>query len=376
MHTDPPDPLLVELADSMLERLPELARELAEIVSAAEPVLGDSAVVAAEDLYLTCRDNLAQAFRGLAAREPFDDTAPRENGRRRAEQGVPLATLLHSYRVGARFIWNALRGAADERGPRTREALLNHAETLWLGLDEFSEVVQGAYRDVVADQTLRTEREHNELVDALLSTGTTVWASADALGLPRQGWFCVLAAEPGALPGELAEALGGPVVWRRTAGEELGVLSVGRPALPEFDTRGRVGVSQPYDRIDRTADAARQARLALAAIEPGSRQWAAYGDRPLATMIAGAGGTALHLAHLVLAPLRALPERDRALLLDTAWAWCESGGSTGDTAAALYCHRNTVRHRLNRISELTGLSWDHPIQVAELVAAMRAIRLN
>ncbi|WP_093466304.1 helix-turn-helix domain-containing protein [Streptomyces melanosporofaciens] len=35
-------------------------------------------------------------------------------------------------------------------------------------------------------------------------------------------------------------------------------------------------------------------------------------------------------------------------------------GATADTAAALYCHRNTVQHRSNRFPELTGDDVRHP----------------
>jgi DNA-binding PucR family transcriptional regulator len=43
-------------------------------------------------------------------------------------------------------------------------------------------------------------------------------------------------------------------------------------------------------------------------------------------------------------------------LLDTVTAYVEAGGSLEGTARALFVHPNTVRYRLKRIAEVTGLS--------------------
>jgi DNA-binding PucR family transcriptional regulator len=44
------------------------------------------------------------------------------------------------------------------------------------------------------------------------------------------------------------------------------------------------------------------------------------------------------------------------VLLDTATAFVESGGSVEATARELFVHANTVRYRLRQIAELTGRS--------------------
>jgi DNA-binding PucR family transcriptional regulator len=43
-------------------------------------------------------------------------------------------------------------------------------------------------------------------------------------------------------------------------------------------------------------------------------------------------------------------------MLETAAAFLEAGGSIEATARALFVHPNTVRYRLRRVAELTGLS--------------------
>ncbi|UXY39455.1 helix-turn-helix domain-containing protein [Streptomyces sp. 1222.5] len=48
---------------------------------------------------------------------------------------------------------------------------------------------------------------------------------------------------------------------------------------------------------------------------------------------------------------------------------------TADAADALFVHPNTVRYRLRRIEELTGRPLTDPLTVADLGAALYALRL-
>jgi DNA-binding PucR family transcriptional regulator len=56
-------------------------------------------------------------------------------------------------------------------------------------------------------------------------------------------------------------------------------------------------------------------------------------------------------------------------------AWFDAGGSAVETGKRIYCHPNTVRYRLRRLQEHTGRSLDDPKAVAELLAALDALRL-
>jgi hypothetical protein len=49
------------------------------------------------------------------------------------------------------------------------------------------------------------------------------------------------------------------------------------------------------------------------------------------------------------------PEQDRQQLLATLVAFCDSHRNVRATGAALRVHENTVRYRLGKIAELTGL---------------------
>lgn len=76
---------------------------------------------------------------------------------------------------------------------------------------------------------------------------------------------------------------------------------------------------------------------------------------------------------LITAPEPAPDERD--LLLQTLSAWLASGGSAGQTAALLYCHRNTVLNCLRRLEALIGRSCERVDDLVEWSLAMLALRV-
>jgi DNA-binding PucR family transcriptional regulator len=49
-------------------------------------------------------------------------------------------------------------------------------------------------------------------------------------------------------------------------------------------------------------------------------------------------------------------------------------GSAAEAGRLLYCHENTVRYRMRRLEEHLGGSLSDPTILAELAAAMQAIR--
>jgi DNA-binding PucR family transcriptional regulator len=64
-----------------------------------------------------------------------------------------------------------------------------------------------------------------------------------------------------------------------------------------------------------------------------------------------------------------LPEDERETLCETFRVWRDNGASVRRVAEVLFCHPNTVRHRLRRIERLTGRSLSCPRDVAELCLA-------
>jgi hypothetical protein len=71
------------------------------------------------------------------------------------------------------------------------------------------------------------------------------------------------------------------------------------------------------------------------------------------------------------APLAA----ERGAVLETLAAYLDRGGALESTARALFVHPNTVRYRLRRVSELTGLSPTDPRDAYALAIALSLGRL-
>jgi DNA-binding PucR family transcriptional regulator len=137
---------------------------------------------------------------------------------------------------------------------------------------------------------------------------------------------------------------------------------------------GRVGVSPSYPALDQTANALRMARLALAASRPGAVTL--FDEEPLSVTVASASDVMPRVVTAVFGPLLDLKPDDREVLLETLEAWRDNCGSAAAAGAKLYCHPNTVRHRLRRIESLTGRSLDDPNAVAELCLAVEAVRIR
>jgi DNA-binding PucR family transcriptional regulator len=79
-------------------------------------------------------------------------------------------------------------------------------------------------------------------------------------------------------------------------------------------------------------------------------------DRLPEALLSSSPEIARRLVEQSLGRLLDLPVDERDVLLDTLTAFLAADGSPSRAAEALYCHRNTVMHRLRRIEQVTGRS--------------------
>jgi len=383
-------PYVRDLSATLLARSDELGAELADLIKATDIRYRDENVVPTEDLVRSCRDNIELLFATLAGRALPQTDGPRETGRRRAEQGMPLATTLRGYRIGGRFIWNVLLRNSDHTAA-SDEALLHAAEVVWAMIDDYSEILSDAVRETSAEQARRDTQVRTAVFDSILDgslgDGPAMWEAASMLGLPQQGVFVVVAAEtrqPGdePLPGveQALRARDIRSVWRLDAQRQIGLLAVSREGAIDAACRllaahatARVGVSEAFPGLGSVPPALRQARVACLAAAPDRPGVVRYEQESCAVLLASApdAGRAFGLA--VLRPVLARPEADRAVLLETLRTWFAEKGSTSAAAARLYLHRNTVRYRLRRIEELTGEDLADPGASGRLLLALEAV---
>src|SRR5262249_18127724 len=168
------------IGEGLLGRVDELAAELTEVIRGTEPFYRAGGMVPAEDLRASVLDNLVHILSRFAGRPRPGLEPPRATGRRRAEQGVPLAEILHAYRIAGKFLWAAILAEAADGGDRT--PLLDAASDLWFIIDELSGEVTAAYRDTVDERARRHQQTRDAMLDAVLrGDGARLWESAAAL---------------------------------------------------------------------------------------------------------------------------------------------------------------------------------------------------
>ncbi|HEV8648938.1 MAG TPA: helix-turn-helix domain-containing protein [Actinomycetes bacterium] len=386
-------PEISAIAGSVTARLPDLVDRVVQRILAEIEFYSDRDVVSLEDLRDSVSGNLESMVGQLTTDRSPDLSAPRATGRRRAEQGTPLADILHAYRIGFTELWEAIVDEARRSGQAPSETLVDAASGVWWLIGEYTQELTVAYREAAAELLLAGARERSALVEALFTGGIpdrdTLWEAAKLLRLPWEGVFVVVAAEAPGLAQEglpdveaLLSARGIGSAWRLHPDIQTGVVSLRHhDALPVLlallrgGVRARAGVSPSYSSLGETPRALHYARLVLSSLPAGAPAVAQFEETPLRVLAAAAPDAAGELVRTVLGPVLDLPAQDRLSLLSTLQAWFDAGGSAVETGKRIFCHPNTVRYRLRRLQEHTGRSLDDPRAVAELLAALDALRL-
>ncbi|MEU8528808.1 helix-turn-helix domain-containing protein [Streptomyces sp. NPDC048629] len=381
------DPQVAALVTRLLGPVDRLADGLTEAITREELAYAEDARLTREELRATVHDNLRSVLAALQG-EPVSLDAAGAAGRLKAEQGIPLASLLHAFRLAGRFLWDRLLDAA--RREDCAGELLPFASDIWLVIDAFSSAATDAYRATVEEEARRDAETRGLLLTGLLdgsagSAGTGAREALRTLRLEDHGPLAVVHAETdSALPAESRiRSAGIAGVWVRRVGVRVGLLAAPDEAavtvlvdLLAADADCRIGVSRTFASPEDTPRAWRQARNAARCVPVGRTGCHVYGTSPVSLLAAASPEAAAEVADAVLGPLRALPGPERAPLLDTLEAWFAAGGSTARAAERLHCHRNTVLYRMNRIQELTGRGTADAVASAELYLALRALRLT
>ena len=389
-----PDPHIVELGKLMLGRAPKLGEAMADLLCREIDAYSDGTVVTKDEVRESCVANVTFIFDSLAGDGDADVSPAEKTGTKRALAGVPLPAVMTAYRIGFRFMWEQTLAAARAATIPT-DSILDATARVFIAQDTFTQAMSTAYRQQLTAQILEREEERSALVEALLSRRITdshsLWEAADLLRLPTSGPYVVVAAELPAIG-----KLGLPTIenklsvrdmrsaWRLLPDLQVGIVHLRHPVPSETlgtlvevlrqAATARVGISPPFHELAETSDGLRFARLAVTGRPLGDSLVTVFDDTPLAVAAVSAPEAMAKIRSSVLGPVDGLPAEERMVLLDTFQAWLQAGGSANDTAAKIYCHPNTVRHRLHRIEELTGRSLSRPTDLAELCLAFEVER--
>jgi hypothetical protein len=274
----------------------------------------------------------------------------------RARQQIPIQAVLTAVHVASRHVWSRARTLAADRD--VTPAQLLDARDLY---EEWAEQVRArlivAHRNAEIGRTQSLRDRRVELLRRVLDGGTAASLAASEAGLRIDGglWLVHTLPADDAAAGHLEQELRGGL---HDLFGVLGDVLVGVvDARPRAAVDPTVGVAGPMmaDELDVGARWARWAhdagrargRPGLVALEEVGVE-AALLSRP-------ALGSALSMARLgELSHEGAFAD----LLVGTVIAYAEHDRRVDATAATLFVHPNTVRHRLRRFHDLTGLELD------------------
>jgi hypothetical protein len=280
-------------------------------------------------------------------------------------------------------VWGLAAVGSARPGPMPADAEVR--------ISGFAELVAGVvvagYRDEQKRKLLSDVSQHPSLVDSLLE-GRPVdrWSlreAASCLRLPASGPFVVVAAKVPtlgieALP-EIESKLRGLDVysaWRLHPDLQVGIVHVtSKGRLDEILglisrlATNRVGISACFDDLRDTPRALHFAKVMLRGRPPRGSPVAVFDGSILATAALAAPEVMVKSIGDALKGFDDLPDDERETLCETFRVWQDNDASVRIAAEMLFCHPNTVRHRLRRIERLTGRSLSRPRDVAELCLA-------
>jgi hypothetical protein len=361
-----------ELVASLAERVDRMAEEFAGRVREIREY--GAGLVAASDLQDTARRTFALFVDTLRSGAAPGDGRMLEYaadlGAKRARAGIPPSSLTAAVRLDFSIIWAQLLELADESDG---VLLASRVETVWRVVDEYAAQTHASY---LAERVRMAQEESSvqrEFVAGLFGpealSSETLARAAAALGVDPAAPL-VLAAGSGRA-GAVIRALGAAVPGRlRVHVYESGPLAYGFWAQPRAGAPVPAGLAKVPCGLVAPVPGLAGLRAAAAVAAALAEAVTEDDDGPLAVedgwhrvarrLLDDAG---IHLAAGLDAALADCRDAERERLAETAASFLSTGSVT-ETAAALFCHRNTVLNRLARFHELTGMDLTVPRQAA------------
>jgi sugar diacid utilization regulator len=361
-----------ELAEAMLGAI------LGDIGSYDRP--GGEALLS--DVREHCRLHVDLLLRSLrAGRGPnrSDLGFAREAAARRVHQGIPLDGLLQAFRVGHRTLWQAIVDEAAT-SPAGREAAIRLAGEAMEYIDLASTHVAEAYLRESGQLAELIQRRRRDLLENLLAGRLPDEAETETLGLglERDADFLVAVAslEETDETDDRALAQAADSIAASIGSRALVVVRQDEVAavLPlSGKSPGAMGVALDVARVSAEREHGIHMLVGVSGVcrglgEVGQRYVEAHQalrrsnpDRPIVSL-----SELSPFEHLVASADRStrasiameaasLTDTGNGGLMETLRAYLDSDLDVARTAEALYVHPNTVRYRLRRIGELTGL---------------------
>ena len=263
-------------------------------------------------------------------------------------------------------------------------------------ISSFAELVAMAlvagHRDEQTRQLLAEPARRANLIEALLEgrgfDERCLQEVAGYLRLPIHGPFVVIVAHVPTVGDEPLREIESKLrsldifsAWRLLPDAQVGIVHIKSDqkfdsvvALLSRMTTARVGVSASYVDLRDTRQALHVARMMLRGPTDSASSVAVFDGSILATAAVSAPEVMSKTVGAAWDGFGDLSDEDRQMLFETFRVWQNSDASVNAVADRLFCHPNTVRHRLRRIEKGTGRSLSRPRDVAELCLAFEVHR--
>lgn len=377
----------------VLDDLDLLTDRLMQAILKLEPAYDELTPAARETLRSSLRDNIEVCIQSLTGVIPESADLveiSRNTGRMRARQGLPLEAVLRACRLGGQMVWEAMLAASRERFAGAHDmALLNAASDVWRLIDESSSDLADAYQlEEARSCGEKVVRPHVFLRALLERSGddpALVREAAAALGLPETGpLVCVVAPldapgdEPLRSPQDVLDAQGIVSSWHFRSMDVVGLVALEdrtrRDVLETLRT-AVVGPAGASPVIEGLADIAAAYEMALTAARTLRKPGLVTLDERLPeALLLGNPELTDRMPSVALGKLLDLPKSEQTTLLGTLEAVLICNGSATHAAQRLYCHRNTVLYRMQRIETTTGRTLSRSRDRLLLALGLMALR--
>ncbi|MEU8119228.1 helix-turn-helix domain-containing protein [Spirillospora sp. NPDC049024] len=351
---DAPDgwPAVIDL----IERVVGEEDLLPSVIVGVRTTVREVAALPPSDIAGHTRALLAAATRALAARRGPTEAElsfVEELGVTRARQGIPIEAVLAAVHVAERAIWARAREIARAEGVAP-DRLLDARELY----DDWAEAVRSrlitSHRATRAGADPRPGDRDAAILRRLLQGGSAAALAVAEAGLPATGGLWVLVARrDDAAVAERALREHPPVLCAVVNDLLVGVLprTPSRALAAAGIAAGLAGPAEPEE----LAPVRRLAAAALAAAESAGRRGVVHiaDVAVLAALTERADLAAVLLDHHLPAWAALGPNAEPVAHAVLAWLECDRDVTAA--AARLFVHPNTVRNRIQRFAEVTGV---------------------
>jgi len=347
---------------------------------------------------------LASAWEGRTASGP-DLGFISEMVALRVEQGVPMADVLHAFRVGLQVLWNALLEQAEAQGVGS-DAALSLVMPAMRFIDAASAEVTESYIRIEHRLQAGSDRLHERAIEAMISGSLpeddVQLKLRQEFAFEPDSWYLV-AALGSVLDTKQPELRAALVTSARAVGQApiRGCVVTNRLdetvaifAIEERDAQAAIDLVRTL--IGRAAERARcepsaglglparlpelrdgyeEARLAAQGASPG--EVLVVGEmrlRDRVALLAGSGGKAVRMVPSDLSEWLEADMESGSVMLQTIEAYAAADMSARAAATSLYVHPNTVLYRLGQVPELCGFDPRRADDLADLLFAISFLK--